>query len=179
MQLAASRRVELDLSATAPAALGSGRSKTAGVTACVSSRLRQLRFASPAAEPRRRPNGLKPRRLEAGESIFPIRTGRSAPATTSRCMRMAPGSNARTLLRNRPMPLIGAMSGSTPASASTRCSPISRERDPHRLTGVEAMVAAFHRSAMDNAAIDRAGLAPIEPELRAIRSARTRANSRG
>jgi len=48
-------------------------------------------------------------------------------------------------------------------------------RDPQQLTGVEAMVAAFHRSAMDNGAIDRAGLAPLQPELRTIRSARGRA----
>ena len=45
---------------------------------------------------------------------------------------------------------------------------------PERLSKVEAMVAAFHRSAMDNDAIDHAGLGPLQPELGAIRSASTR-----
>ncbi len=48
-------------------------------------------------------------------------------------------------------------------------------RDPRSLSPLEAMVAAFHRSATDNDAIDRAGLAPLAPELRAIRSAGDRA----
>src|SRR3954463_13732752 len=43
--------------------------------------------------------------------------------------------------------------------------------DSRPLTGVYAMVADFRRS-MDNDAIDRAGLAPLEPELRAIKSAK-------
>ena len=44
-----------------------------------------------------------------------------------------------------------------------------------QLIGREALVASFHRSAMDDAAIDQAGLAPFQPELRAIRSARSKA----
>jgi putative endopeptidase len=44
-----------------------------------------------------------------------------------------------------------------------------------QLTGVEALVANFHRSAANTDGIDRAGLAPLNPELAAIRAAKTKA----
>jgi predicted metalloendopeptidase len=45
-------------------------------------------------------------------------------------------------------------------------------RSPAQVAGAEAMVAAFHRSATDEATMDRAGLAPLQSELNAILAAR-------